>query len=260
MYSIAAVCATSWLPVYLLATRECKSSNVLSLAPQLAGGVQSATTELLGLRWLGFVPALAIPFCLTATLFAAPLLLLAIDISSGLVDPLPSRLDLLALRDYVFAPVTEEWAFRACMVPALCLDGWSFASAVAVAPIFFGAAHLHHVHEAVVYQGRPLRAALIAMCFQMTYTTVFGWYASWLFVRTGHLAAPVAAHAFCNLLGFPDFLRMSMHRYKVPLLASLVLSILIFSVSLAPLTEPHLYGWDTGFWRQPCLARAVLLG
>lgn len=44
---------------------------------------------------------------------------------------------------------------------------------------------------------------------QFLYTSIFGWYAAWLFVRSGHLAAPVAVHAACNALGFPDFERMS---------------------------------------------------
>ena len=38
----------------------------------------------------------------------------------------------------------------------------------------------------------------------MGYTTIFGWYASLLLLRTGHLAAPVCAHAFCNFMGFPE--------------------------------------------------------
>jgi membrane protease YdiL (CAAX protease family) len=44
---------------------------------------------------------------------------------------------------------------------------------------------------------------------QFLYTSIFGWYAAWLFVRSGHLAAPVAVHAACNALGFPDFERMN---------------------------------------------------
>lgn len=44
---------------------------------------------------------------------------------------------------------------------------------------------------------------------QFLYTSIFGWFATWLFVRSGHLAAPIAVHAACNALGFPDFERMS---------------------------------------------------
>eukprot|EP00951_Prasinocladus_malaysianus_P045348 scaffold601900_cov50-Prasinocladus_malaysianus.AAC.1 len=56
---------------------------------------------------------------------------------------------LLTLRDIVVAPITEEWAFRACMISLLCIGGWSTGWAVFIAPFFFGASHLHHVMEMV---------------------------------------------------------------------------------------------------------------
>ena len=43
------------------------------------------------------------------------------------------------------APIAEEWAFRACLVPALmplcCYD----TSVAWIAPMFFAVAHFHHV-------------------------------------------------------------------------------------------------------------------
>jgi len=39
--------------------------------------------------------------------------------------------------------------------------------------------------------------------FQFLYTTLFGWYATHVFLSTGHLAAAVAVHSFCNWMGFP---------------------------------------------------------
>ncbi|KAL3684058.1 hypothetical protein R1sor_002080 [Riccia sorocarpa] len=34
---------------------------------------------------------------------------------------------------------------------------------------------------------------------QLGYTTAFGWYATFLYLRTGHLIAPIMAHTFfCN--------------------------------------------------------------
>ena len=47
--------------------------------------------------------------------------------------------------------------------------------------------------------------------FQSTYTTIFGMYSAFLFVRTGHIAAPVVAHGFCNFMGFPDFNELLNH-------------------------------------------------
>ena len=36
-------------------------------------------------------------------------------------------------------------------------------------------------------------------------------YSAFLFVRTGHIAAPVVAHGFCNFMGFPDFNELLNH-------------------------------------------------
>ena len=47
--------------------------------------------------------------------------------------------------------------------------------------------------------------------FQSTYTTIFGMYSAFLFIRTGHIAAPVVAHGFCNFMGFPDFNELLNH-------------------------------------------------
>lgn len=39
----------------------------------------------------------------------------------------------------------------------------------------------------------------------MLYTTVFGWYATWVFCWTGKLLPAIAVHAFCNFMGVPPF-------------------------------------------------------
>ena len=49
----------------------------------------------------------------------------------------------------------------------------------------------------------PLLPALLRTLFQFAYTTLFGWYANFVFVRTGSLPAVVLAHAFCNWMGLP---------------------------------------------------------
>ena len=42
--------------------------------------------------------------------------------------------------------------------------------------------------------------------FQLSYTTLFGWFASYLFVRTGSIVPPLLSHMFCNYMGiyFPS--------------------------------------------------------
>lgn len=40
----------------------------------------------------------------------------------------------------------------------------------------------------------------------MAYTTVFGTLCAYLFLQTQNsIFVPITAHAFCNIMGFPDF-------------------------------------------------------
>eukprot|EP00656_Telonema_subtile_P014197 TRINITY_DN17244_c0_g1_i2.p1 TRINITY_DN17244_c0_g1~~TRINITY_DN17244_c0_g1_i2.p1 ORF type:complete len:230 (-),score=31.28 TRINITY_DN17244_c0_g1_i2:307-996(-) len=103
---------------------------------------------------------------------------------------------LLAFRNYVIAPFSEEFVFRSCMCPLLLASGLSHTATVLVCPLFFSVAHVHHV-----LRGVPWPAILI----QATYTCIFGWYAALLFLRTGHFLAPLLAHSFCNVMEFPPF-------------------------------------------------------
>lgn len=39
--------------------------------------------------------------------------------------------------------------------------------------------------------------------FQLAYTSIFGFHAAFLFLRTGSAVPPILAHIFCNIMGFP---------------------------------------------------------
>lgn len=82
--------------------------------------------------------------------------------------------------------------------------------------------------------------------FQFGYTTIFGVYSAFLFLRTGHLVAPLLAHAFCNHMGFPNFEEVFAHqaptRYFVA--GAFVLGLLLWCLLLFPLTSPDLYSND----------------
>lgn len=39
---------------------------------------------------------------------------------------------------------------------------------------------------------------------QFIYTTVFGFYCCYLFIRTGSVFPPITAHSFCNVMGLPQ--------------------------------------------------------
>lgn len=116
---------------------------------------------------------------------------------------------------------------------------------VACLPLAFGAAHLHHVLELVNRQGVSLPNALRATAFQFAYTSVFGAYACFLLLRSGNLAAPVAAHCFCNAMGFPPLGQIAQSRV---LAAATVAGLAAFACLLGPATSeqwlrPHAL-WD----------------
>ncbi|KAH7671395.1 Type II CAAX prenyl endopeptidase Rce1-like protein [Dioscorea alata] len=64
-----------------------------------------------------------------------------------------SASDVLAWRNYVVAPITEELVFRACMIPLLLCGGLTAYSITFFSPIFFSLAHLNHFLE-LYYQQR----------------------------------------------------------------------------------------------------------
>ncbi|CAH2059102.1 unnamed protein product [Thlaspi arvense] len=102
-----------------------------------------------------------------------------------------------------WAPLTEELVFRACMIPLLLCAGFRIYSAIFLCPILFSLAHLNHFREMYIRHNRSYIKALLVVGLQLGYTVVFGSYASFLFIRTGHLTAPLLAHIFCNYMGLP---------------------------------------------------------
>ncbi|KAK9861062.1 hypothetical protein WJX84_010723 [Apatococcus fuscideae] len=67
-----------------------------------------------------------------------------------------------SIRNYLFAPLAEEWCFRACMVPILLAQGWSSAASIWWSTGLFGAAHLHLLMEMLLHEGMDIKAAIIA--------------------------------------------------------------------------------------------------
>lgn len=178
----------------------------------------------LGLPSHGLLPALFLPLLLTASLFAGPLFVnwlaawrdpeggnarycLGFSLSPG--DSPEQRL--ITVRNVLVGPLCEEWCFRSCMCPLLIAGGWSTSATVFGSPLLFGCAHLHHLVEHCKKQGMSLKQGAARVIFQLAYTTLFGAYAAFVLVRTGHFVSAFLAHAFCNLMGFPDLSWLSPH-------------------------------------------------
>ncbi|XP_033735070.1 CAAX prenyl protease 2-like [Pecten maximus] len=203
----------------------------------------------LGIRFHGFLPALLFPLVLTMVLFLGPLGLHYMDgVFRIYLEPrywTNSLKNLTWIRNHIVAPFSEEFIFRACMLPLL-VPSFGEGYSVFICPLFFGVAHIHHMIDRVIQGHQPVGDAVKQTVFQMFYTTMFGAYSAFLFLRTGHLIAPVIAHAFCNHMGFPSFKEAL--SYPKPtrskLVACFVAGLLSWIALVFPVTSPFLYAND----------------
>jgi hypothetical protein len=141
-------------------------------------------------------------------------------------------------------------------------------SAICGASLPFGLAHLHHGYE-LLRRGFSLPQAALNVVAQLGYTTLFGAIAAFMQLRTGNLLGVVLAHAFCNLMGFPDFMWLAefwptpgagsagkvLHRHphaahKWLLLAAYVAGLTGFCVLLPQLGNGA--AWQSHSERYPC--------
>ncbi|EOA27545.1 hypothetical protein CARUB_v10023691mg [Capsella rubella] len=155
-------------------------------------------------------------------------------------------------RNFVVAPVTEELVFRACMIPLLLCAGFRIYSAIFLCPILFSLAHLNHFREMYIRHNRSYLRASLIVGLQLGYTVIFGAYASFLFIRTGHLAAPLFAHIFCNYMGLPVLYAQGKGVVSVAFVGGVV----GFVSLLFPLTKPLMYNDRTNdcpCWSGYCL-------
>lgn len=115
-----------------------------------------------------------------------------------------SRASLLSKLTIDKAPVSEEVLFRTAMVPLHSLAGISFTRTVFLTPLYFGIAHIHHFYEFKLTHPRmPWTGTLLRSVFQFAFTSVFGFFATFVFLRTHSLPAVIFIHSFCNWCGLP---------------------------------------------------------
>ncbi|CAI0423651.1 unnamed protein product [Linum tenue] len=204
--------------------------------------------------------AVVYPLCLTSLMYAGSMvlkLLLVVeamkehmDRGGGVLDFARDLLqnfgswvssavsNILAWRNLIVAPVTEELVFRACMIPLLLCGGFEPYIVIGLCPILFSLAHLNHWMEIYCQQNYSVIKASMVVGLQLSYTVIFGSYASLLFIRTGHLVSPLLAHVFCNFMGLPVFFARKKGGMVALVFAAGVIS---FIWLLFPLTQPDLY-------------------
>ncbi|KAI1367812.1 CaaX protease [Xylaria arbuscula] len=107
-------------------------------------------------------------------------------------------------RNFIAGPFTEEVLFRSASVPLMLVAQTPVSRTIFLSPVIFGLAHFHHFYEfRVTHPHIPVSTGLLNSLFQLSYTSLFGAYATFLFLRTGSLLAIFAVHAFCNVMGLP---------------------------------------------------------
>jgi prenyl protein peptidase len=175
-----------------------------------AYGTYLSTLHLMGYYPAGLLPSLK-ALILTAILFLGPLF------EAGIVEGSwrtwvrlrgISTLwhDLPTYRNLVAGPVTEELLFRSASLPLFLLSPATLQTTFLVPPLVFGLAHIHHIYEfRVMHPSVPLLHAVLRSVIQLLYTTLFGSYATFLYLRTGSLLTVILCHAFCNWMGLPRF-------------------------------------------------------
>lgn len=160
---------------------------------------------------IGAITTLFLPLLLTASIYAGYVAELYADgtlrhfdvVALQYLMPLTS---LTGFRDVVFSPVVEEVLFRSCMIPLLRLANVPTGEIIFYSPLMFGIAHTHHLYEHYVTRGRTRQAlgeGVLKYVFKSIYTSLFGWYAAFLFVRTGSVIPCILSHGLCNMLGLP---------------------------------------------------------
>ncbi|KAL7627134.1 CAAX prenyl protease [Parahypoxylon ruwenzoriense] len=174
-------------------------------------GGRATTAE--ALRALGYWPVGLVEtgkcLLLTAVLFAGPLFeTLVVDggwrgwLALRLVSRISS--EWTTWRNIVIGPFTEEVLFRSASVPLMLTAQTSVLTTIFVSPLVFGLAHLHHFYEVrVSHPHVPAGVVALRCLFQLAYTSLFGAYATFLFLRSGSLLAVFVVHAFCNCMGLP---------------------------------------------------------
>ena len=192
--------------------------------------------RVLGVKREGLLWAVVCPVLLVLLAYLGPLVHYA-TIQENPFGPLVGERTDINLRNYVVAPFSEEFVFRACVVPIL-LPSLGRLWTVLLCPLFFGLAHLHHIVEWIRNRDSPLSNVLIGLTLQVGYTSLFGMFSAFLFVRTGHLVSPVLAHSLCNILGLPPLDALPSHPHPVTMVTIYIFGLVTFILLLFPLTSP----------------------
>lgn len=107
--------------------------------------------------------------------------------------------NIILLRDYLLAPLTEEINYRFILLKLLC-PCFSKLNSCLISSFLFGFSHFHHY-----VLDTSKERTLFSTCCQFTFTFLFGMFASSMYLKSGYIITPIVLHAICNFLCLPDF-------------------------------------------------------
>ncbi|KAL9647061.1 hypothetical protein ABK040_016535 [Willaertia magna] len=137
--------------------------------------------------------------------------------------------DLYHFRAIILGPVTEEIVFRSCLIYVLYfVGGFSHLNSLLISSFLFGVAHCHHIIEYLLHGEMSLISAMLNVIIQLSYTFIFGLYCGYLLDKTKSSLAAIILHAYCNVMGLPNFMAM-----KNPLIGiSYVIGLISFGYAI----------------------------
>ena len=152
--------------------------------------------------------------------------------------------DIFKFRALVAAPVYEETIFRGVMIPAMICAGFSPKSSIFLSGSVFGVTHLYHLLE--IFKNKVNVPNLVtSTLLQVIYTSIFGTFAAYTYLRTGSLFTPILIHAFCNYMGVPDLNYFhpnhSAYRHRMLISTAYIMGISSFLLCMPLLMDPVLY-------------------
>ena len=192
-----------FLPQYVIKSSEYK----------LDGNVWGVLRLLMGLRLNGMlVNGFLIPTMVVLTLFLGPAVAMVLE--TGVLNAIIHRNMMASIRDLIVAPWTEELCFRAGLISYMAITDHPDWYILWFSPMVFGFSHVHHMYDLVYHKKLHINSAFFVLLVQFAYTTLFGWFAALIFLKSGSIMAVTVAHAWCNLFGFPRFSDILYYKYR----------------------------------------------
>lgn len=142
----------------------------------------------------------------TVVLFAGPIVqnyfYYKDNLKKTIINSIAEMKEYMFLRQTVIASFIEEMIYREFTCSVWENARISNAKIVFLSPVAFG---LSHFSNMVFSECKSIIAKIMTCAFQCCYTIIFGWWESFVFLKTHCFAVLMIIHSFCNCIGFPDF-------------------------------------------------------